>query len=278
MRAKGAKSRAAIAALAREQHGVVTRAQLRAAGLSDSAVGRWHASGQLHRLHRGVYALGHTALSPLGHWQGAVLACGDGAVLSHLSAAGLWRLLDPVLAPVHVSLRGTGGRQRRARIRVHRRRDLPAADVVTRNRIVVTSVARTIADLEPVVRPAELRRAIRQAEVLGLATGTDPSPATRSELEDLFLALCRRHRLPPPAVNTRLGDIEVDFLWTGPRLIVETDGFRFHRGAAAFEHDHDRDLRLRAAGYEVLRFTYRQVATEPGAIAALIGRRLEKGG
>lgn len=121
------------------------------------------------------------------------------------------------------------------------------------------------------------RRAIRQAEVLGLATGVVSSEPTRSELEDRFLELCRRHRLPPPEVNVRIHHLEVDFLWRRERLIVETDGYRFHRGAAAFEHDHDRDLTLHSLGFRVRRLTYHQVTADPDRVASLLRKELQPG-
>jgi hypothetical protein len=143
--------------------------------------------------------------------------------------------------------------------------------VRTRQRgIPVTTPSRTIADLRSIVSAAELRRAIRQAEVLGLPTGIDPREPTRSQLEDLFLALCRRHGIPPPEVNVAIGSLTVDFLWRERRLIVETDGYRYHRGREAFETDRARDLLLRGAGYTVMRFSYRQVVEEPGRLASAV--------
>ena len=90
---------------------------------------------------------------------------------------------------------------------------------------------------------------------------------TRSELERRFLRLCRRHRLPTPEVNVRIGPFIVDFLWRDRALIVETDGYRFHRGRSAFEGDRARDVELKLRGYEVVRFTYRQVVDEAAGVA-----------
>ena len=262
--------------IAARQHGVATISQLRRDGLSEDAVLERVRTGRLHRVHRGVYAVGHPALSIEGRWMAAVLACGDTAALSHISAAALWRLLDPRNGPVHVSVPGDGGRRRRSGIRVHRLVSL-RPDQITRTRgIPVTTSARTIADLRREVTPATLRRAIRQAEVLGLRTGLDEvSALTRSELEDIFLRLCRRHRLPMPEVNVRIGRWEVDFLWRDRRLIVETDGYRYHRGPTAFEADHVRDLDLRAQGHDVLHLTYRQVTTAPSQVADILRRELD---
>lgn len=201
----------------------------------------------------------------------AVLACGEGAVLSHHSAAVLWRLLDPADGPVHVSIQTAAGRHRRQGIRLHRRTSLDRRSVTQRRGIPVTAPAQTIADLKGMVTPARLRRALRQAEVLGYPTGLDVAPErTRSELEDLFLRLCRRHGIPTPEVNVRIAGREVDFLWRPQRVVAETDGYRYHRGSVAFEDDHDRDLDLRAAGYDIVRLTYRQVSANPARVAASI--------
>ena len=130
--------------------------------------------------------------------------------------------------------------------------------------------------LRPPVSEATHRRAVRQAEVLGLRTGLGEAVApTRSELEDCFLALCHRHRLPLPEVNVRVGRWEADFLWREQRLVVETDGYRFHRGPTAFETDHVRDLDLRISGHDVLHFTYDQVTNHPSQVANVLHRELE---
>jgi len=100
------------------------------------------------------------------------------------------------------------------------------------------------------------------------------SDRSRSELERDFLRLCRRHRLPAPEVNVRVGPHLVDFLWRGRMLVVETDGYRYHRGRAAFEDDRTRDLALRALGYEVVRLSYRQVTEQPVAVAEVLGTAL----
>jgi very-short-patch-repair endonuclease len=260
-----------IAAIASRQHGAISIAQLHGAGFSDAAVSRRVRSGHLHRLHRGVYAVGHTAPSTGRRWMAAVLALGENAVLSHRSAAELWGLLAPAQGPVHVSVPGRGGRARRQGICLHRPVSLEAKEMTRRHGIPVTSPVRTLSDLQATVSLAERRRAIRQADVLGLATGSDvPSDGTRSELEHRFLRLCRRHRLPAPAVNMQIESLMVDFCWVEQRLIVETDGYRYHRGRAAFEDDRTRDLKLRALGYEVLRLSYRQVRDESAEVGAVL--------
>jgi len=147
--------------------------------------------------------------------------------------------------------------------------------MVTRHKeIPVTNPARTIADLRPIASPAEFRRAVRQAEVAGLRTGLEPRrQRTRSELEEIFLALFHRHGIPTPEVNAKIGRREVDFLWPAQRVIVETDGYRFHRGRQAFE-DRDRDLALRAQGYDVLRLTHRQLTAKPNHCMAIVQKAL----
>lgn len=205
----------------------------------------------------------------------AVLASGDGAVVSHRSAAVLWGLLAKDNEIVDVSVPGDGGKRRRRGIRIHRSRTLTAALVTRRENIPVTKPARTIADLRGDVPAWEVRRAIRQAEVLGLPLGDIEPDRTRSDLELLFLRLCRHHQLPEPELNQRVDRFEVDFLWRDRRLIVETDGYRYHSGKAAFLSDHDRDLRLRALGYELIRLSEEQLTNEPAFVAEVLSNSLE---
>jgi very-short-patch-repair endonuclease len=272
---KAANIEQAIAAIAGRQRGVITTGQLRQAGLSRDAVAKRAKAGRLHRVHRGVYAVGHSALSVQERWMAAVLACGDGAVLSHRSAAEHWGLLTLKGGFVHISVPTLSGREKRFGIRIHRRASLHPGDTTERHGISITTPARTVADLRGTVPAAELRRAIRQAEVRGYRTGLDIAARTRSELEDLFLRLCQRHRLPEPEVNVHVAGHEVDFLWRRQRVVAETDGYRFHRGSTAFEDDHERDLDLRASGFAVLRFTYRQVTADPERVATSISKELE---
>ncbi len=226
-------------------------------------------SGRLHRIHRGVFAVGHKRLTNEGIWLAAVLACGDGAALSHRSAAALWKLLPASRGIVDITVPGTGGRRKRRGIRLHRSPSLTPAATVRRNGIAVTTPARTLADLRRVSTPEEFRNARRQAEIMGLDLGQQGVEAdlTRSELEHRFLRLCRRHRLPRPEVNARVGPFVVDFLWCSQRLVVETDGYRFHRGRLAFEADRARDIELKLLGYTVVRFTHRQVVDDPSRVA-----------
>lgn len=153
-------------------------------------------------------------------------------------------------------------------MRVHRSLTLLPAHVTLKDGIPVTRPARTISDLRRVAgRPRdtggvshrELRRAIRQAEFLGLPLEPGEGDRTRSDLERDFLRICRRHRLPEPEVNVRVDRYLVDFLWRERRLVVETDGYVPHRGKVAFQDDRERDLKLRSLGYAVIRLAERQI-------------------
>jgi very-short-patch-repair endonuclease len=222
----------------------------------------------------------------------AVLACGEGAVLSHGSAAALWGLLRPISGPVDVSVPTSAGRPRRQGVRVHRCASLasPALGlgdgdprgrdgslVTERNGIPVTSVSRTISDLRGTFSPRLVRRAIRQAETAGMRVDGIESDRTRSDLERDFLRLCRRYGLPLPRVNVTVGRWTVDFLWPAERLAVEADSWAYHRGSAAFEDDHARDLDLRRRGYDIRRFSERQIRSEPGRVAADLAEALSPG-
>jgi very-short-patch-repair endonuclease len=277
-----------VSEIAARQHGVVTTRQLNDAGLGRNAIGRRMRAGRLHRVHQGVYAVGYRGFSHEERWMAAVLACcgydgldaGD-AFLSHRSAAALWQLLPPNQGMVDVAIIGEAGRAKRAGVRAHRPRTLETEMTGRRFGIPVTKPARTIADLRlaPASRgggtPMQVRRAIRQAGVLGLPLGPGrPPDRTRSDLERLFLGICARHRLATPRVNVEVGGMEVDFLWRERRLIVETDGYRYHRGRGAFEEDRRRDLRLRQLGYEVVRLSDDQVEKESRQVAAVLRRLL----
>jgi len=263
----------AVAEVAARQHGVISVRQLRDCGVGEGGVGRRVRGGRLHRVHRGVYAVGHAALSGEGEWMAAVLAMGEGATLSHRSAAALWGLLRREDGPIEVSVASRGGRAQRDGIRVHRPRSLARAGsfpaVTLRSNIPVTSVPRTLADLRGVVSPRLHRRAVRQAELAGFALGPSVSgDGTRSDLETDFLAFCRSHRLPLPEVDVQLGRWKVDFLWRRARLVVETDSYDYHRGSVSFEDDHARDLDLRRRGFAVRRYTGAQIRNHPALVVA----------
>lgn len=258
-----------VAEFAARQHGVVTYRQLLESGLWPSGVTKRVAAGRLHRLHRGVYAVGHRAMSRERWWMAAVLACGDGAVLSHMSAAALWGLLRPADGPIDVSVTARSGRARRDGIRLHRSTTLTSELTDKHLRIPVTAPARTIEDIDGRVPPYLVRRAIRQAEMAKFSLGPSyRGDRTRSDLESDFLGLCRRHGIPAPAVNVKVGRWTVDFLWRDQRVAVETDFYDYHRGRVAFRDDRARDLGLRRHGLAVHRFSEEQVNDEPREVAA----------
>ena len=199
----------------------------------------------------------------------AVLACGPGAVLSHRSAAELWQILKPVAGPAHVTVPTNAGRRRRAGIAVHRSGALLTSQTTTKAGIPVTKPTRTLTDLRATVEPKEYRRALRQAEFLRLPIDL-PTDGTRSEQEADLLAICRRHRIPRPEVNARLGPYTVDFLWRAERLVAEADSWSAHGGRVAYREDRERDLWLKLRGFEVVRFTNEQIAREPAMVAAAL--------
>jgi len=288
---KGDTPDAAIARIAASQHGVVTARQLAAAGFGRMAISERAKNGRLHRLHRGVYAVGHCAPTHHGRWMAAVLACGEGAVLSHHSAAALWELLRPIDGPVHVSVPTTAGRKPQHGIRLHRCPSLadplssPSSlpirggrgqGIITyRHRIPVTTIQRTIDDLDGNGRP--LPPATRQAS--SRAETRPPqrrrgNPLTLGLEEDFYELLRRHHHLPPPETNVKIGRWEVDFLWREKNVVVETDSFTYHQGSIAYEDDHARELDLRQQGFTVLRFTDLQIENEPDRVVADVARAL----
>lgn len=295
---KVAKADILIARIASRQHGLISVWQLYELGIGERAVRGRVDAGRLHRIHRGVYAVGHPAQSLERRWLAAVMAIGWnrvekggsvlgywGAAVSHRSAASLWRLLPDKDGPVDVIVAGDSGRARRAGIRVHRSLSLLATEVTLSRGIPVTNAARTIRDLREAIlsRPGsmpsrELRRAIRQANVLGLPVDEKSrKDHTRSDLESDFLELCRRHQLPPPEVNVRVGAYLADFLWSKRRLIVETDFYLYHRGRVAFQEDRGRDLELRRLGYTVVRLSEKQVDEEADLVAEILVTALSEG-
>lgn len=288
-----------LAELAARQHGVVARRQLLAIGLTGRAIERRIEAGRLHQLHRGVYAVGHRAISREGRWLAAVLASGEDAVLGRRSAAALWEIRTGGGARTEVVVAGA----RRPRPGIAPYRSALAGDEVTAHRgIPVTTPARTLLDLAAVLAPARLERAVARAEVLRLADAVSlpvllerhsrrpgaaalrailaaGAPAvTRSELEERFLAFLAGEGLPRPRTNVWMTvgahGIELDCLWPRQRLVVELDGYAVHGTRAAFEADRERDRALQAAGFRVLRVTWRQLHDAPARLAADLARLL----
>jgi predicted transcriptional regulator of viral defense system len=275
-----------LADLARRQYGVVSRRQLVEIGFGERAIARRIANGRLHRLYRGVYAVGHTVLRREARWLAAVLACGDGAALSHRSAAELWGLYPSAAARVDVAVSRTSGVRSTARIVVHRsRREF---QTTTRDAVPVTTVMQTLADLATAVPRRQLEKAAENAEaaqlldlnqldathpgakrLLAVVDEHDLGSFTRSETEDAFLRLCDEHGIPRPLVNSRVAGFEVDFCWLDARLIVETDG-RHRLTRARFESDRARDALLTSIGWRVMRLTRKQVRRASAQVAARV--------
>jgi very-short-patch-repair endonuclease len=210
----------------------------------------------------------------------AVLALGEDAALSHRSAAALWRMLPPHDGPIDVTVPGDGGRGRRRGIKVHRSSTFIAGVSILRDGIRLTNAARTLQDLHRAVSAAVYRSAVRRALDLRLITSAQlrsEDELTRSELERMFRDTCRRHHLPPPEVNARVGPYEVDFLWPDQRVVVETDSWRHHGDRSAFERDRARDADLQSLGFRVLRFTHRRLMGDRSAVVAALRDLLARG-
>jgi Protein of unknown function (DUF559) len=254
--------------------------------------------GLLHPIHRGVYAVGQPRTSLRGRWLAAVLACGSDALLSHRSAAALHGLLRARSSNPEVTVSDARRRNPRG-VHVHRTRHLTEADSATVDAIPTTSIPRTLLDLAETADESTLASAFEEADRLrvlsvadllalrasshgrrglrafdlALAAHTYPADV-QSELERRFHKLCIDEGIPEPALNVLVEGHVVDCLWASHRLVVELDGFRFHRTRAAHERDHSRDAHLALAGYTVRRFTYRQVRDEPAKVIALVRRAL----
>jgi len=293
---------AVISRLAARQYGVVARRQLLALGVSGRQIDLRERRGLLHRQYRGVYAVGHEQLRPEGRRLAAVLACGPDAVLSHRSASTHWRVRAYALSKIEVTVpRGHNGRV--AGIRIRRRR-LAAADVTVHDGVPVTTVARTLLDLASEARGNELAGAVDEAHRLGLydqkavdaqlgqgRAGTAAFRAllaerhpererAKSTLETLGIDLFGASGLPRPEINVwfpALGDDggEVDLLWREERVVVEMDGWDFHRFRRQFEDDRRKSVELLALGYVVLRFTWRQTVERPEWVVANVRVQLE---
>jgi hypothetical protein len=281
-----------VARLARRQYGVVTRVQLLALGLTARQIDRRLAAGRLQRLHAGVFAVGPVAVQREGRWLAAVLACGEGALLSHRSAATLWRIRDGEGPRPDVTVALPAGR-RHPRIAVHRAR-LIWPDRARLHRIPVTSVARTLVDLAHELEPDELERAYRQAQFLRrynhvatlealtrrpsrtLAALLERQAPTQAHGEDDLLRICHRHHIPSPLTQQWLKAGRVDFLWPTELLVVEADSWQAHGTPDAFQRDRANTNALQLAGYTVLRFTSNDLKYNSERVAAQITQALNQ--
>jgi very-short-patch-repair endonuclease len=280
-------------ALAREQHGVVTRSQLLQLGLRPDAIRHRVAKGRLHPVIRGVYAVGRPQLGRHGRWMAAVLSCGIRAALSHQSAAALWGIMDRDRVQVEVSVRLPGD-PRPPGITVHRRATLDSSDITSRHGIPVTTPVCTLVDLatrlphdlleaavneadkRDLAHPDALRAALGQLErrpgaaVLRRTLDRRTFTLTDSRLERRLLTLVRSAGLRQPQTGRVVNGFRVDFYWPDLGLVVETDGLRYHRTPAQQARDRVRDQAHAAAGLTTLRFTHAQVAFDPGHVEATL--------
>jgi hypothetical protein len=287
-----------LAALAARQHGLLTVAQILATGLGHSAISKRVARGTLHRVGPGVYALGHDALSREGRWLAGVMAAGDGALLSHLSAGQLCEV-SRFAAPL-IEVVSTQRRRPRPGFRFHRARSLHPRDVSSHRGIRVTSMHRLLVDLSAVLTPHQEANVIHEAayrgrfvesatrDAMGRAFGRHDlgvldraialhhagSAGTRSGAEDAFLRLVAD--FAEPLVNMGFEGFERDFHWPESRLVVEIDGPAHGRPRDRLE-DARRDATLRELGYTVLRFTDDDVFQRPRDVVTRIAPRAPTG-
>jgi very-short-patch-repair endonuclease len=278
--------------------GVVSRERLLAAGVGRGAIARGVDAGRLRAVFRGVYAVGHVALSRDGQWMAALLACGRGAALSHRAAGAKWNVLAGPVMPIDVITTSASGRKL-AGIRAHRML-LDPVDAVVIDDLRVTTPSRTIVDLAGMLEGRALRDVVERAQDLrrfdadDIAATLDRVAArrgtrrledlitllapdrerARSHLERLFLALTRKAMLPKPMVNYEIAGRCRDFAWREQRLVVETDGYRYHASRQARRRDNRRDRHLTALGWRPVRFTYEEVAFEPAEVAEELGNLL----
>jgi len=280
-------------ALARRQHGVLARRQLLALGFSAQAVRHRIAQGRLHPVARGVYAVGRAELTQHGRWMAAVLSCGDGAALSHMSAAALWGFAKPTGREVEVSVPRASPR-RHPGIRAYRRPNLRPEDLAVRDGIPVVVPALTFIDIARSLDDARLERAINEADRIDLidpetlAARIEDYPGRQgvkrlrhilgrhvfllsdSDLERWFLPIAAGAGLPTPRTQPHVNGFRVDFHWPDLRLVVETDGQRYHRTPAQQTRDRIRDQAHQAAGMVPLRFTHWQVRHEPAYVERIL--------
>jgi hypothetical protein len=281
--------------MARRQHGVVTRRDLLRIGFSSSAIEHRLATGRLRPVARGVYTVGWPLTDRKQGWMAAVLVCGEGAVLSHGSAAALWGIGPEGDGPVDISIRRHCGSSRpgiRARVRLR----LSERDVTERHGIPVTAPVRTMIDRANELTPNRVERMVNEAdkhdvidpEALREALddyagepGVRPLRAlldrltfrlSDTELEVLFRPIAAKAGLPTPLTKEMVNDFEVDFYWPDLGLVVETDGWRYHRTASAQTRDALRDQTHTASGLTTLRFSHYQVAHEPRHVLRILTR------
>jgi very-short-patch-repair endonuclease len=283
--------------LAGQQHGVVSLPQLSELGLTRHRIETRVEAKRLYRLYRGVYAVGHEALTPKSHFIAAVYACGPGSLLSHRAAGALQGLLD---ATAVIEVTAPRGCKPKPGIVVHRSRQVHADDRTQIDGIPVTSAARTLVDLADVLNERQLTRAVRQAELLKVfdlqaieatlerlpgrkgrhrlrrvLVAYQPEPRVlRSKAEKRIKRLCGRHNLPQPQFNVSVAGYEVDVYWPQAKLALEFDGAETHQTRFAFHDDRRRDRALAAEGVQAVRVTWPDLRDELAEqLRAILRRR-----
>lgn len=296
-----ARTDALILEIATKQQGVVARWQLLERGLSPREIQYRLETGRLRAVHRGVYMVG-PEIGPHQREMAAFLACGAESWLGYWTAAAVWELTAvPPTRPVAIITR-RDLRLNDPGIRVYRASALHDDEVTEKEGLPLTTPARTLLDLASAADADEVERALHRAiprlvdpgaiEALLhrysrrqgrrlLRTLLDSGAVltvTRSEAERAFLRLLRSGNLPLPETNVILLGYEVDCLWRNERLVVEVDGRAFHSDARSFEGDRDRDTALVAAGYRVMRVTWKQIQQKPRPLIARIAAALAQTG
>lgn len=284
-----------IAQIAAAQHGNITSEQLRTIGIGRGAIESAIRTGRLHRVYRGVYAVGRPPSTPVERAAAALLACGPRAALSHGSAMTLWGFWKRWDEPFEVTLAAD---RRPTAVQIYRCSTLLRRDVRVRDGIRVTSAARTALDMAPRMRPKSRNRLIndaRRASLLSLEALADvvcrnathpgarllkphlenPHNPTRSGGEDELLGFCARYELPTPQINADVFGFEVDAYFAAEKVIVEFDGWDFHSDRLAFETDRDRDATMLLHGIVTIRITWARLRDDPDREAARLHRILE---
>ena len=287
----------AAAHVAARQRTIVSCEQLAACGMGSEAIRHRKRSGRLHVVFHGIYSFGCGELPPLAREQAALLACGEGAFLSHRTAAFVWGLRKTAPATVDVTIVGRVCGLRKG-IRVHRIRAIEDRDVRHHEGLWVSSPARAVLEVAAVA-PGELvdlmdeglarrllnrrdleavlarNRPCRGAARLAALLGDESAMTiTRSDAEKAFLRLIRDARLPVPEANAPFGPYVPDFIWRRERLIVELDSPTFHGGPGAFQNDREKDLFFRDAGFDAMRLTREHVVREPAMVLVRVARAL----
>ena len=279
--------------LAARQHGVISHKQLRELGYSAQSIKYRITRGRLHCLFRGVYAVGRPELTQHGWWMAAALACGEGAVISHVDAAALWGFRPKRGGSIHVSV-PRSLRSRPSGLVVHRRSTLAARELTRRRGIAVTRPAATIVDIAATEPEQRLERAINEADQQGvirfgvLLRELERTPRrpglgrvkrlvlrhsfrlTRSELERLFLPITQSAGLSVPETRAIVNGVEVDFFWPDLGLVVEADSLTYHRTPVKQTRDVARDHKHFANDIVPLRFTHWQIARQPEYVEAIL--------